>query len=65
MIRELREKLGWTQTELAKRSGVKQGVLSDIESGVTKNPRIDTMAALAAAMNVPIEALLKKGDQEC
>ena len=65
MVREIREKLGWTQTELAKRSGVRQGVLSDIENGVTKDPRIGTMAALASAMNVPIEALLKKGDEEC
>ena len=60
MIRELRLKRGWTQTELARRSGVKQGVLSYIESGRTKHPRIDTLAALAAALGVPIEKLTTK-----
>ena len=60
MIRELRLKRGWTQTELARRSGVKQGVLSYIENGRTKHPRIDTLAALAAALGVPIEKLTTK-----
>ena len=60
MIRELRKKKGWTQSELARRSGVKQGVLSDIESGKTKHPRCDTLAAIAAALEVPLEQLLKK-----
>lgn len=61
MIRELRQKKGWTQTELARRAGVKQGVLSDIESGKTKHPRIDTLAAIAFALGVRIEELLKAG----
>lgn len=65
VIRELREKLGWSQNELARRSGVKQGVLSEIESGVTKNPRVATMAAIAAALNVTIDELIKKGDRTC
>ena len=60
MIRELREKKGWTQTELARRSGVKQGVLSYIESGRTKHPRSDTLAAIAAALGVPVGRLIKK-----
>lgn len=60
MIRELRQKRGWTQTELSRRSGVKQGVLSYIESGKTKHPRIDTLAAIASALGVPVERLMKK-----
>ena len=59
MIRELRERLGWSQSELARRSGVKQGVLSYIENGRTKHPRSDTLAARAAALSVPIEKLMK------
>ena len=58
MIRELREKLGWSQNELARRSGVKQGVLSDIESGKTRHPRIDTMISISKALGVPVEALV-------
>lgn len=60
MIREIREKRGWTQNELARRSGVKQSVLSYIESGKTKHPRIDTLTAIALALGVPVEKLLKK-----
>ena len=60
MIRELRQKKGWTQTELARRAGVKQGVLSCIESGRTKNPRSDTLAAIAAALGVSVEQLMRK-----
>lgn len=60
LIKELRQKLGMTQTELARKAGIKQGVLSYIESGKTKNPRIDTMQAIAAALGVPVERLMKK-----
>lgn len=60
MIRELREKKGWSQSELARRSGVKQGVLSYIESGKTKNPRVDTLSAIALALGVTVEKLVKK-----
>jgi len=60
LIRELRKKRGISQNELARRSGVKQSVLSYIESGRTKHPRIDTLAAIAAALEVPIEALMQK-----
>lgn len=60
MIRELRQKRGWSQTELARKSGVKQSVLSYIESGKTKNPRIDTLAAIASALGVSVQKLLKK-----
>lgn len=61
MIRELRQKKGWTQTELARRAGVRQGVLSYIESGKTKHPRIDTLGAIAKALGVPVGKLMKAG----
>jgi transcriptional regulator with XRE-family HTH domain len=60
MIKQLRERKGWSQSELARRAGISQGVLSDIESGRTKNPRSDTLAAIARALKVPIEKLLRK-----
>ena len=60
MIRELRENRGWSQTELARRAGIRQGVLSYIENGRTKNPRIDTLAAIASALGVSVQKLLKK-----
>lgn len=39
-----------SQNELARRTGVKQSVISDIESGKTKNPRPDTVQALAKVL---------------
>lgn len=60
MLRELRLKKGLSQMELAERAGVKQSVISYIESGRTKNPRIDTLASIAKVLGVPIEKLLKK-----
>ena len=60
VIRELRRKRGWTQSKLAEKAGIRQGVLSYIESGRTKHPRVDTLAAIAKALGVPIEALMKK-----
>lgn len=60
MIKQLRRKLGLTQTELARRAGIKQGVLSYIENGRTKHPRVDTLAAIAAALGVSIEDLMEK-----
>lgn len=60
MIKTLRERRGWSQSELARKAGIRQGVLSDIESGKTKHPRIDTIAAIAQALGVPMEKLMKK-----
>lgn len=60
MIKKLRERRGWTQSELARKAGIKQGVLSDIETGKTKHPRIDTIAAIAQALGVPVEKLIQK-----
>lgn len=38
-VRALRERAGWSQLELAKRSGVRQNTLSDIETGQTPSPQ--------------------------
>lgn len=60
MIKELRLKRGWTQTKLAEVAGIRQGVLSYIESGRTKHPRSDTLAAIAAALGVSVDKLMKR-----
>ena len=60
MIRELRLKRGWSQSELARRAGVKQSIISYIENGKTKNPRIDTLSAIATALGVPVGRLIRK-----
>lgn len=43
--------------ELARRSGVSKQTLSKVEAGVG-NPTVDTLEALAAALGVPLRALL-------
>ena len=60
MIKELRRKKGLTQAKLAEIAGIRQGVLSYIESGRTKHPRIDTMTAIAKALGVTVDELTKK-----
>ena len=49
------------QQELARQSGVKQGIISLIESGSTQFPRLDTAAKLARALGCTIDELL--GDE--
>ena len=60
MVKEVREKQGISQNALSKMSGVKQSVISYIESGRTKNPRIDTLIALAEALGVSVTELTRK-----
>ena len=47
----LRKERGWTQEELAERSGLTQQYLSDLERG-KRNPTIVTIFELAQALGV-------------
>ena len=44
---------------LARQSGVPLPTLRNIQYGKTKNPRTETLSALAKALNVPVEDLLE------
>ena len=57
-VRYAREQLGLTTQILAKRAGVSQPYISEIENG-NKNPSAKTIMKLAAALNVPGEFLLR------
>jgi transcriptional regulator with XRE-family HTH domain len=48
-------------SELARATGMSKATLSAIEAGHA-NPTIETLAALAAALGVPVTALLDAGD---
>ena len=50
-VRELRLRAALTQTELAQRADIKQGTLSKIERGETKNTEAETLLRLAVALN--------------
>ena len=58
-IKRLRNKLGLTQDDLAKKADIKYTTLMKVESGSVNKPTVQTMAKIAKALNVSIENLLK------
>ncbi|WP_050814378.1 helix-turn-helix domain-containing protein, partial [Streptococcus sobrinus] len=52
-----RKELGLTQTELAKRAGLKPPAISQYESGA-RNPSYDALIKLANALNVKVDYLV-------
>ena len=56
-IRQLRMDRNMSQAELAERIGKKRSAVGNYESGV-REPDLDTLRALAGALNVPVAALL-------
>jgi transcriptional regulator with XRE-family HTH domain len=58
-VKKYRGKLGLSQEDFAKKSGVKYTTLTKIESNVIKKPSVLIMAKLAKALGVSIEDLIK------
>ena len=58
-IKRLRNKLGLTQDDLAKKADIKYTTLMKVESGTVNKPSVQTMAKIARALGVSIEDLLK------
>lgn len=56
-IRALRAQLGLSLSELARRSDIAKGTLSQLENG-SGNPTIETVFSLSNALNVPVSSLL-------
>lgn len=52
-IAQLREERGWSQAELAHRTGLRIATISAFENG-KGNPKLSTLQDLAAAFNVPV-----------
>ncbi|MGW2782788.1 helix-turn-helix domain-containing protein [Streptomyces populi] len=57
-LRELREAQGISLSELARRSGVGKGTLSELEGG-RRNPTLETLYALTTALEVPLSTALR------
>lgn len=51
-IKELRERKGLTQVELAAATGLRQGAITNLETGRTKYPTLPIALRLAAALGV-------------
>ena len=59
MIKKLREQRDMTQEQLAKKAGVTQGYIAQLESGLRKNPSLPSLRKLARALGVPVGELLE------
>jgi transcriptional regulator with XRE-family HTH domain len=57
-----REKLGWTQAELAKAIGLTQNRISKIESGEVTQLSFKNLRALARALGVSVDWMLGTWD---
>jgi transcriptional regulator with XRE-family HTH domain len=58
-VKKYRNKLGLSQEDFAKKSGVKYTTLTKIESSVIKKPSVIIVSKLAKVLGVSIEDLIK------
>lgn len=58
-IKKYRNKLGMTQDDLVRKSGVKHTTLTKIEGGFVKKPSVQVIAKIAKALAVSIEKLIQ------
>ncbi len=58
-LRRLRRRKGWSQARLAKRIGVSQPYLSQLERGADRNPTLKVLQRLAKALKIPIADLVE------
>lgn len=65
VIREIRETLGLSQTELARHACISQGYLSQIEQGEVKSPSIQAVIGIACSLDVPLHQLLTRMGVDC
>ncbi|ADJ29873.1 helix-turn-helix domain-containing protein [Nitrosococcus watsonii] len=63
IVRNRRKQLGWTQKELAEKSGVAQAQISRLEAGKSYNVTIDSLRNLAWAFGCSVIDLLPEEDQ--
>jgi DNA-binding XRE family transcriptional regulator len=55
-VREVRDKLGWSQEKLAQEAGVSKGTIQKVEGGHS-SPRVDTAVRIARALGRPLDEL--------
>lgn len=53
-ISEYKKKLGMTTEELSEKSGVPVGTLNKILSGATKDPKLETLKAIAKVLGLSL-----------
>ncbi len=61
-LKRLRKARGLKQADLAKRAGLHRVYVTQLETGVKTNPRLDTLQRLAKALRVSVPELLGYGE---
>ena len=59
VLKEVRQKQGWTTDELAKKARLTNAYISLLETGKRKNPSLAVLKRLAKALRVPVTELLE------
>jgi transcriptional regulator with XRE-family HTH domain len=54
-IAELKKKMGLTNEELSRLSGIPKGTIDKILSGVTKDPKLETLKAIARVLKCTLD----------
>lgn len=54
LIRSRRHELGISGSELARRAGIDKGLLTLLDQRKIKQPRVETLRALATALEIPL-----------
>ncbi len=63
-LKQLRELKGLSQNGLAKRAGISQPVISDLERDVRQDMTLDTAQRLAKALGVTLDMLAGESEGE-
>lgn len=63
LIRQARKNKGLSQTELGKKLGISQALIAQYENGV-RNPKLQTLERIAAALEVPVSDLKENTKKE-
>ncbi|RIW36104.1 helix-turn-helix domain-containing protein [Bacillus salacetis] len=63
-IKSIREKKGMTINELAQKAEISKSYISSIERDIQKNPSINVLERIAAALEVSLDKLLDQPDLE-
>lgn len=58
-LKKYRKKSGVSQDKLSKLADVTYNTIIKLESGATKNPRVETLQLIAVALGVSVDDLLK------
>ena len=59
-IRELRTEQGMTLSQLASQSGLSEGMISQVERGIT-DPSLETLRKISRVLNLPLSRAVQPG----